>query len=450
MTWPGYFALGGQEVGNSARAVGLQESTACPSRWIVDRDVCEATAAALNDFPYTMDTISLAPWYDPDNPERSSRILGLYVIEIAGLEDDNREVSIEQKVTDGASIGRTRRASRTARVRAMLTAQGRDALEAGMTWLRGTLDARECGLHSSTCGMSDFEYFVDCPPDRDNAETDEDYAVRVDALRRYMHSVKCTSGPIVTREIVSNNDLYHANIVEFAISSELAGVFTKMREIEVPPTIPSVVQDIPYNLVTYPSAELAAGTVTIATNYSANPSLETDGTGWVGGVATVSGSSPAAYFTSGRVTGELAAVGVASYRGVILGNGATTASGRAQINIYQEVDLTAAPDDARMSFTMWVAALSIGGVTGADIISMAVEAEWRNGGAILSTDVVGTTTADADFAGKAFNLDSRLIPSTATNVRVRAEVVADWSSSATPANNSEIRVYVDALAATVP
>ena len=475
MTWHGYFAIGGHEVGNGPRAVGIQESVDCPIRWLTDPDECATVADALGHFPYSIYTVNEAPWYDADNADRSSRIYGLYPIEIGGLEDDTREVSIEQKVSDGAHIGRTRRGSRTVPIRALLVAQGRDALEAGMTWLRGTLDVRDCGMHSSACGMSDFEYFVDCPPPRDpsapilggygngpygdtpygqgpTAYTPEDdgYDLKVDRYRRYLHSVKCVSGPTVVRKMESSDGKHFGNIVEFTLVSELPYVFTKPKEIALNPTTPTVVNDVPFNFVKQPRPvnELTPRVVAIK-NLETNPSLETDATGYSANVTTVSGDAATSYFTSGRVTGELSAVGTAAFRTRILGNGSTTAAGRARMYAYAP-DVALDSVDERITVNLWAAMLSLGGNNGATLVSTTIRVDWRTASALISTTNVGSSTASADVAGKAWTALSLKPPATATIARVYAEFVVDWSSSATPANNSDIRAYIDAVAVTVP
>jgi len=43
-----------------------------------------------------------------------------------------------------------------------------------------------------------------------------------------------------------------------------------------------------------------------------------------------------------------------------------------------------------------------------------------------------------------------LKPPTANNALIRVRFDVTWSSSATPANNSEFRGYADALAVTIP
>ncbi len=450
--WKGFFALGGVEIGNTSRAIGYQRTSDCPIRWIDSKQNYLGLASALGDEPYVASTINLAPWYDPDEPDISSRILGFHIMSMEGLNGSTQEAEITQRITAGASLGRTRHASRSVKITGLLTAAGRDALAAGDKWLSNALSIRACGIHETACRLTDFQFFVDEPPTRESfAGTDEEHADLVNSFRRYMHSVKVVSGPTPKENLSSRDDIHFGTVYEFTVASEEAHVYTHRREVEVPPTLPTVVQDIPYNLTTRPSAERTTGAaVVVAVNLSPNPSLETNGTDWSAAVSAVSGSAPAGYFTSGRIAGELAAVGTAAWRTRILGNGATTASGRAEMVTHQEISLVGEDPLARVSFSEWVAVLGLGGATGAAVVSVTVEAEWRDGATPLSLETIGTSTTPSDFSGRAYSLKSRPIPEDTTNVRVYTRIIVDWSSSATPANNSDLRAYIDALAVTIP
>ncbi len=446
----GYFTLGGNEVGNNARALGYTRTSNCPTHWLRETKDLGGLVEALGDEPYTYDRIIQAPWYDSDDPEVTSRFLGLYIVSISGLSDSTRTASITEKNSDGAQVSGYRRASREVRVRAMLTAQGMDALEAGMTWLRNVLEPGACGMHEGVdCGASDFSFFVDAPPKRVEGETEVDYNARVATLRRYLHTVTTVSGPLIQESYTSSDKLHVGYLVEFTVIAATPAVYGVTKEIVLSPTTPSVLQDTPFNLVVTPSAVLTTGTIIGSRNYSPNPSVEVNGTDWVGVTEVVSGSNPSTYYTSGRITGELAAVGLASFRGRILGNGSTAASGRAYIWTRQTVPLTGLPNGTRVSFNIWAAIAILAGASGSTIHGVQVTAVWRTSTTVLSTITIGNATA-GDYGGLAYQLDSQLKPNAADNVLVQVRFDVTWASSATPANNSDIRAYVDALAVTVP
>lgn len=179
--WDGYFTLGGNEIGNSARAIGYTRTAPCPIPWIRDRD-CGGIAVATGDDDYFYTNISEAPWYDPDDPDTSGRFLGLYVVDIAGLSDSTRTATITEKITDGAQVSGYRHTAREVRVRGVLTGAGEDALEYGMTWLRNALSPDACGVHGGDCGASDFQFFVSCPPPRGVVPELTPYTVRTNTV----------------------------------------------------------------------------------------------------------------------------------------------------------------------------------------------------------------------------------------------------------------------------
>lgn len=119
------------------------------------------------------------------------------------------------------------------------------------------------------------------------------------ANTRFMHDCKVTAGPYLRRQFTK--DGVNAGILEFTVTSERGYLYTPTKPIALPQSPPTAVQDIQYNLIPYPSAEIADDEKQIIfTNYVTNPSLETSETGWSGGT---------------RVTGENRAIGDWSYKG---------------------------------------------------------------------------------------------------------------------------------------
>lgn len=162
----GYLMIGANEVANNPRAVGYQQTSDCPIMWVIADDEDDHLPGALFDIPYTYSSIEQAPWFDPDDPDTTSRFLGGYVLSIEGLPDSTIDVQSSEKLTDGGVETGSRHASREVRVRMFLTARGMDALETGMTWLRNALAARACGVHGAACNAADLQFFVSCPPPR--------------------------------------------------------------------------------------------------------------------------------------------------------------------------------------------------------------------------------------------------------------------------------------------
>lgn len=284
----------------------------------------------------------------------------------------------------------------------------------------------------------------------DRPQTLDEYIFQVDALRRYVHDV-AISGPITVSDLHFEGD-FVGRTVEFTISSERAWVYGKTKMLTLAPSLPTVMEDTPFNRVQYPSAELGSGSVVIATNLSTNPSVEVNDTGWAGSFSTISGTSPSAFLTGGRTT-ELAAVGTASYRRRLLGDGGTTAVTAAVCDMiaYQDVAIPAGTG-RRVSLNMWAAALILAG-TSPNTVIQSLNLRYlfltSGGSAIGATTVFGTAAA-GDMGGNAYSLTGLSVPDTAAFVRVSVAVRATWTSSATAGQNSDIRLFADALQVSIP
>lgn len=280
----------------------------------------------------------------------------------------------------------------------------------------------------------------------DRPQTLDEYIFQVDALRRYVHDI-AISGPITVSELHFEGD-FVGRTVEFTISSERAWVYGKMKQLTLAPSLPTVMEDTPFNRIPYPSAELGSGSVVIAKNLADNPSVETNATNWSTTATTVTGSSPTPYLTGARST-ELAAVGTASYRARILGNGSTAASGGAFLFAHNDVALPAGTG-RRVSLNMWAACLIAAGGSGTAIQSLQMRYDFLNGGSSIGGAVVFGTAAAGELGGNAYSITGVAVPAAATAVRVSAVARVDWVSSATSGLNSDIRLYADALTVSVP
>lgn len=275
-------------------------------------------------------------------------------------------------------------------------------------------------------------------------ETDAEYFPVVDGYRRFMHDVAVISGPLVVEQRTSTDGEFRVMTVEWTVGAERPWIYSLTRPVELPITPTTVLQDTPYNLVPRPSAELPNGTVVVATNYSLNPSLETNATGWSAVAAAVTGTDPTSRVTSGRVTGELQAVGSSSFRARLLGDGAA-ASGRARIQVLQTVDVSSRPASSRVSATIWGALLNIGPAT--PLYSLVGTLTWLTAADAPVGSPVTLTPGSGGLSGNLFTAKSLVVPATATKARITLTSEFDWTSGTT---NSDVRMYADALAVTVP
>lgn len=647
--YDGYLNFGGNEIGNNARTKGYATTADCPMFWYKG-DVCAGVWDALGEtVPYTYSNITEAPWFDSANAEVSSRFYGVWLVDVKGIQDSTRRASLYEGVGDGGTLGPTRKAAKEVRVKAVLIADGEDALGYGMAWLSAVLDPGACGQHGSGCGTADLAFWGSCPPthaevtnplpvwaapvvnlavnpsfespdnlpvgavrttywsargayslqvgfpgtgygfgegpfggglfggsvplsaegyglapfgltpfglaipshvtvatltnqtflitpketgqvvlldgvatvtqalvpirlygsgvvelgtgywdemlvvdgeylgsyfDGDNASTPigttpgqtihryawtgephaststweqgvvtvvEDpvaWEARVLDLRRYLHDVGAVSGPLVTEEFESGR--FFGNVVEFTFVAERPWVYKALKPLDLPPTTPVVVQDIPYNLAPYPSAELSSGSVIVARNYAPNPSVEVDASGWV---TWYNGNIPAVMKAAGRGT-SLVSHGTWSYLAHIFGdNGATSVVNRASdvTNLQEPIPLTGLAAGTRVSFSIWGAMAILEGAGGSELTNMEASVHWLNSSdAIVGSYLLGGPVTGADVNGHVFAAKSLLPPAGATKARVAVTYRFTFSSSTNPANDSDIRLYADALAITVP
>lgn len=266
-------------------------------------------------------------------------------------------------------------------------------------------------------------------------ETDATYQPYVDEWRRFLHSVRCISGPFAVEERQSGDKRHYGRLVEFTLVSEVPWVYGIPKEIEVPPMVPTIMQDIAFNLAPYPSAELAGAAMIASTNYFVNPSVETNSSNW----ARIAGTGVLdANLVASRVTGELAAVGTASYRTVFT----ATNSGTNGYFGNNQSSPTAIPTAAgtRVSFSAWSACVVMSGspVLG----NITFYAFWTN----ASNSVIGNTYLGAvPYAGGAVTLKSVVPLAGSTGVIIEARCnLTSWSSG------NVVRLYSDAFAVTVP
>ena len=302
------------------------------------------------------------------------------------------------------------------------------------------------GSANASYSIEETRYPIERP------QTADEYAAVVNPLRRFMHNVAVISGPTQVRLVrIPETDIY-GKIVEWTLTSERPWLYGLPKTVVLNPTLPTVAEDTPFNRAPYPSAELGSGNVVISTNLSTNPSVETNSTGWTSIASTVSGTSATPFITSGRST-ELAAVGTASHRVRLLGDGGSTvvSSAVTDLTSYQDVSIPAGTL-RRISLSVWGAGIVAAGASPqTQIQSLTVRYLFLNGGsAVGSTTTFGTAANATEIGGNAYSLTGLAVPETATAVRISVVARSTWSSSATAGQNTDIRLYADALLVSVP
>jgi hypothetical protein len=431
--WNGWLAVGGTELVNTARTIGYAKTAGCHLGWMVERNDLGIRDALEQDV-YTHANIGQAPWYDYRN-EASTRFYGVYGIQIKEASGSTRQADITEGITDGGTANAVRHSGRAIRVRAWLSALGNDALEYGMSWLDSALQLGRCGLHADSCGKSDLTIWAGRPRQMLPDEPVEEYLADVRKLRRTIHDVTGISGPLTVENRISNDGMHYGRLIEFTLYAGKPWVYADPRVIDLLPTDPSVIQDTPFNLVPVPSAEQGrGGWYEVAKNHSANPSVETNDTGWA---KSQSGAVIAANVVGGRST-LLAAVGVASYRSRMTAT-ATAATGAIMVEHTVTLDHAVVAGE-RASVSLWANAAVVSGT--AVIADTQLIVVWRDvANAVLRTDTIGTYTGNTG----ALSQKSIVPPLGATNAILRAQCnLTSWS------NGAIIDLYADAAALTTP
>jgi hypothetical protein len=266
MTYDGFLAFGGNEIANNGRTRGYAETATCPMFWYKG-PTCPGIWDVLGETDlYSYANITGAPWYDSTN-EASTRFFGVYIIDIEGLNDSTRQVSVTEGVGHGGVLGPTRKAVKSVRVKAMLAADGADALEYGMAWLSAVLDPGACGQHGSSCGTVDLAFFADCPPTREE-------------IRKPFTEWSEPLVNLATNPSMETPGASAAVLTNWALnpSMEAAGATAVVRQnLATNPSFEAATAataEVRRNLATDPSFESPAVMSPVYTNLALNPSFE--------------------------------------------------------------------------------------------------------------------------------------------------------------------------------
>lgn len=196
MAWSGYFSFGGTEIINATRSETYAKNFSVG--WFKPVYNQRDLAWLLGESAYATPLQDDAPWTDPDNLD-SYDFLGVYPLEITGIEDSTVSGTVTESVIDGGYIGKTRKGTRAIVFSAVLAGLSECAVEYGLRWLRNVLNGSPCfGSTYGNCGGADLCYLA-CPPMI--SDTGEDASTCYDKVGRNLHEVTTTNGPSVTKKL---------------------------------------------------------------------------------------------------------------------------------------------------------------------------------------------------------------------------------------------------------
>jgi hypothetical protein len=143
MAWQGYFSYDGSEVINVTRTEQYAEHLNIG--WF--RPVFENDALPLmlgDGKGYTTPLLDDAPWVDPDRPS-SLDFLGVYPLDVTGIEDSSRTSEVVQSLNDGGVPGRIRHGTKAVVFNTVLLGATEAGAEYGFSWLKKVLLGGPCG-----------------------------------------------------------------------------------------------------------------------------------------------------------------------------------------------------------------------------------------------------------------------------------------------------------------
>lgn len=158
MPYTGWFSLGGTEIVNAARAKTYVQDGMPEVSWVHDcggECACDNLPAFLGDIAYGNPLNDDAPWVDVDRPE-SFDFLGVYPVDITGLDDDPVTAESVEGMADGGWITAVRRSLRDVVFDVVLASRSEEADHYGMAWLKAALD----GSCASGCVTQDQLCFL--------------------------------------------------------------------------------------------------------------------------------------------------------------------------------------------------------------------------------------------------------------------------------------------------
>lgn len=206
MAWDGYFAFDGEELINVERTEAY--ARALGATWLIPNYTGVPLAQALGDAPYLTPWLDDAPWISHADPT-TAEFLGLYPLDIVGVEDSSRTAVTVQSSGDGGSVGRVRRGTKDIVFSAMLLATTERGAAHGLDWLETVLDGMPCDdldEGSALCFLAAPPvYSVNVCPPSDAPPLYQTPTQQLDRLYRTALQAQVNSGPIVVAKRYPRN-----------------------------------------------------------------------------------------------------------------------------------------------------------------------------------------------------------------------------------------------------
>lgn len=154
MAWDGLFVYAGTEIVNAPRTEAYAYNAGIT--WLRPQFNNDDLHTMLGDTEYLNPFQDESPWGDP-NDGASYDMLGLYPLDVSGIEDSPRTSTVIESVANGGVAGRIRFGTKTIVFNTALIATSDAGAEYGMRWLRQALLGNPCGGSLSTLSCNGEE-----------------------------------------------------------------------------------------------------------------------------------------------------------------------------------------------------------------------------------------------------------------------------------------------------
>lgn len=195
MAWNGYFTYAGNEIINLPRT----EVYARDTIWFRPSDEGTDLPTMTGVGSYHTPLSDNAPWTDPDITA-SYDFLGLYPLDVSGVDDSTVTSTVVESTRDGGTPGRVRRSTKTVVFNVLLLATSDCGADYGLRWLQSVLIGSACGNQSTQSCNGDDLCYLSCEPVLGETSSTDTVTANdcLNMLSRSLRRVVFNSGPNVT------------------------------------------------------------------------------------------------------------------------------------------------------------------------------------------------------------------------------------------------------------
>ena len=195
MTWNGYLEYDGVEIVNAPRTLAYARTAGIT--WVEDEYDSDVLHEMLGHEPYEyIDAGTLAPWYDPGDPD-SLEFLGALPLSFGAIDDTKRTAEVFEFTTDGGGAGRVKSTTKDIVFSFTLAALSEAGAEFGKRWLAKVTSEKDCSGRVPEGYGAELQ-FAKSEPMWDPGSGIDPVECFNTSLRRRVLKTRFLDGPVVT------------------------------------------------------------------------------------------------------------------------------------------------------------------------------------------------------------------------------------------------------------